>query len=225
MLKIPKNKVPGPGPSGSLYGLYCNHHDRIVITYYDLATISLLSKCISSKIHLEILDIGSCPEWRPNLIDNQVCLDWGIRHCPERYNLASVFLNQEYIVPTKFVNHDDHCHTLQRVNDLAAGILWVLQTIEPTKESVRKSIRARLNKQSLCTLEFFNDSFVKHVKSSIQQGFENQEQQINDFEKNILEILYWCRDLHHLEISLNEFSQQDTVMARIYRSILFQQAA
>lgn len=217
MISLPKNPVLGTGPVDDLFGLYSNHHDRILITYFHLPSLKILTKCLSSKINLELLHINACTAWQQNLIDNSVCLNWGIAHLNTRHNLDSILYNQECIVPEHLIDFNGYPRSLSRVADLATTMLWFIEGIVPTKKMARQALKASLSQQATEILQFFDDNLSSDLKVTIDNGFQDLEHQIARFESQLLHMFYWCRDAQDLVSTVEQYLSQDSLMSNLYR--------
>lgn len=212
---------PGPQVDSDLYGLYCDNHDCFVVVYHDYQTINTLAKCMSSKMPLEIVYLTGCADWKPNLIDNQVCLHWGLGNSGN-YSGANLFFrkNMRFYTPDKLVNRDSCPEILKPAADLAMTMLAALETLTVMKQTMPDLLpTAWQNQQGIEVLDFFDDDFTQDIKKNIATRCHRYQQDMEQFEKRLQKMLYWCKTVQEVTDILDSLQRQQNYLHQIYCNI------
>lgn len=209
---------PGPQADADLYGLYCDNLDRFVVIYHDYQTINTLAKCMSSKMPLEIVCLTCCADWKPNLIDNEVCLHWGLGNSGN-YSGSNLFFrkNMRYYTPDKLVNHDSCPEILKPAADLAITMLAALEALSVMKQTMPDLLpTAWQNQQGVKVLDFLDDDFSQDIKKNISDRCHLYEQDMEQFEKRLQKMLYWCKTVQEVTDALDSLQRQQNYLHQIY---------
>jgi hypothetical protein len=212
---------PGAQADADLYGLYCDNLDRLVVVYHDYQTINTLAKCMSSKMPLEILCLTGCADWKPDLIDNKVCLHWGLGNSGNYSGMNQFFRkNIRCYTPEKLVDHDSCPEILKPAADLAMIMLAALETLAIMKKTMPDWLyTAWQNQQGVDVLDFFDDDFSQGIKNHIAASYELHDQKMERFEKRLQKMLYWSKTVQEVTDTLRSWKLQQNYLNQIYFEI------
>lgn len=195
-IKIPLG--PGPQETDPLYALYSLMHDRILIVYFDSNIIDDLAAVLSSKIVLRKIDITQCSNWRPNLVDNSVCQNWGIAGHDMEFESPRVIIQNQTECFERLFDHGRSCADLDAIIRYSHDCLGLLWTLGNVYKHFQTALHLDRNRQSKKVCSYHDDSFITQLQRFDIMHADAASRELEDLKIELEKICYWSRDRDEL---------------------------
>jgi hypothetical protein len=191
-------------PESPLYGIYMPIIERFLVVYHDLSIIGNLKIILSSKIEAKIICISDCINYQHNLVDNSVCLNWGLD--PPPGTLVPRKRKYRDLTLVNWTTEHDALKNLQEFAFYCLAVLIILQDIqERDPEDLLKitTIGSTLLLESRLILEYYQGlapTLLKDINDKIESIKKEKTQTL----KYYMNLLYWATDVRNIQDSLRQ---------------------
>ena len=188
----PDNRMP-------YYGLYSLYHGCFMLMYYDLAILQKIKSLWSSRTAMFIVQVSTADNYEPNLIDNDVCVNWAFSNVNDVDAMSSNNNRTYYpILADSLVYMETNEENVDQDTFLLQNILYWLTVLEFFEKDFKYQytiIDQHINNFFETDASYkTTDSYYKTYKQILKILYlENDIEKIN---QNIIKIIKTNTDLY-----------------------------